>query len=156
MRVAPLNPVDVAIAGGRFYLDVPPPPYVAGAELVGAVERSDRFPAGTRVWALTMTGAMAERAAVRDDLLVPVPDGLDDGLAGAVGIAGLAGWMAVRRRGGLAAGETVVVLGASGILGQAAVQAAASGGAARVVAATRSEKGRRRALGARRDRTSST
>jgi NADPH:quinone reductase-like Zn-dependent oxidoreductase len=147
VSAAPLNPVDVAIAGGRFYLDVPAPPYVPGAELVGVVERSERLPAGTPVWALTMTGGMAERAAVRDDLLVPLPDGLDERLAGAVGIAGLAGWMAVRWRGGLAAGETVVVLGASGVLGQTAVQAAARGGAARVVAATRSEEGRRRALG---------
>jgi NADPH2:quinone reductase len=146
VRVAPLNPVDVAIAAGRFYLDVPSPPYVPGAELVGEVERSDRFPAGTRVWALSMTGAMAERAVVPDAALVPVPDGLEDGLAGAVGIAGLAGWMAVRWRGGMAAGETVIVLGASGVLGQAAVQAAVAGGARRVVAATRSDEGRRRAL----------
>jgi NADPH:quinone reductase-like Zn-dependent oxidoreductase len=146
VRAAPINPADVAIAAGRFYREVPPPPFVAGSELVGEVERSARFPAGTRVWALCATGGLAERAVVSDAALVPVPDGLEDGMAGAAGIAGLAGWMAVRRRGAMASGETVVVLGASGVVGQAAVQAAASGGARRVVAATRSEEGRRRAL----------
>ena len=146
VRAAPINPADVAIAAGRFYREVPPPPFVAGSELVGEVERSDRFPAGTRVWGLCAVGGLAERAVVPDDVLVPIPAGLEDGMAGAIGIAGLAGWMAVRWRGGLVSGETVVVLGASGVVGQAAVQAAATAGARRVVAATRSEEGRRRAL----------
>lgn len=147
VRAASLNPVDVMIAAGRFYGDAPAPPYVPGAEVVGEVLESTRIPPGTRVWALCTAGGLAERALVPDDALVPVPEGLDDGLAAALGVAGLAGWMSVRTRGGLAAGEIVLVLGASGVVGQAAVQAAALGGAARVVAAARSEEGRRRALG---------
>lgn len=146
VRAAPLNPVDRAIASGRFYLPVPDPPYVPGAEAVGEVLESDRLPAGTRVWAITFSGALAERALAPEEALVPVPDGIDDAIAGAVGVAGLAGWMAVRERGALASGETVVVLGASGVVGQAAVQAAAHGGAAGVVAVARSAEGRARAL----------
>jgi NADPH2:quinone reductase len=134
------------IAAGRFYGEAPPPPYVAGAELVGEVVASDRLPAGSRAWALCTTGGLAELAAVPEEALVPVPDGLDDALAAGLGIAGLAGWMSVRDRGGLAAGETVIVLGASGVVGQAAVQAAAGGAAGRVIAAARSAEGRRRAL----------
>ena len=80
-----------------------------------------------------------------DDGVVPVPDGLSDEMAVAVGIAGLAGWMPVRDRGGLVAGETVVVLAASGIVGQVAIQAA-RGIADRIVAVARSAEGRDQAL----------
>lgn len=142
---APLNPVDRAVAAGRFYMPVPAPPYVAGAELVGEVLASERLPVGTHVWALTLRGGMAERAAVPEDALVAVPDDLAAPLAGAIGIAGLAGWMAVRGRGELRPGERVLVLGASGVVGQAAVQAAAGGRAGRIVAAARSATGRERA-----------
>jgi NADPH:quinone reductase-like Zn-dependent oxidoreductase len=145
VRAAPLNPVDRAVAAGGFYVPVPDPPYVAGAEAVGTVEASDRLPAGTRAWALTLTGAMAELVLAPEEAVAPVPDGVDDALAGALGIAGLAGWMAVHARGGLAPGETVVVLGAGGVVGQAAVQAARAGGAGRVVAVARSAEGRERA-----------
>ena len=77
--------------------------------------------------------------------MVPVPDGLSDETAVAVGIAGLAGWMPVRDRGGLAAGETVIVLAAGGIVGQVAIQAA-RGLADRIVAVARGAEGRDRAL----------
>ncbi len=143
----PLNPVDIAIASGRFYMPLPDPPFVAGAEAVGEVVSDGRYPAGTRVWCLLTTGGFGETVAVRDDRLVPVPDEIDDPLAAALGIAGLAGWMPVRERGALVPGETVVVLGASGVVGQVAVQAARAGGAGRVVAVARSASGRERALG---------
>lgn len=143
---APVNPVDLAIASGRFYMPVPDPPYVPGAELVGEVVASERLPEGTHVWALTLAGGMGERAAVPEDALVAVPDDLDPLMAGAIGIAGLAGWIAVRGRGELRPGERVLVLGASGVVGQSAVQAAVGGRAGRIVAAARGEDGRRRAL----------
>lgn len=143
---APLNPLDLAIAAGRFYLPVPDPPYVPGAEIVGEVVSSATQPAGTRVWAVGLVGGMAETAAVPETALVPVPDGLDDHLAAGLGIAGLAGWMPVLDRGALVPGETVVVLGASGAVGQVAVQAARSAGAGTVVAVSRGSAGRERAL----------
>jgi NADPH:quinone reductase len=150
MRAAALNPVDLAIGAGRFYMPVPPPPYVAGAEAVGEIERSAAHPVGARVWALTRTGCFAERFVADDDALVPVPEGPDDLTAAAMGIAGLAGWMPVRERGRLAPGERVLVLGASGVVGQVAVRAAVTGGAALIVAAARDPEGleRARALGA--------
>ena len=67
----------------------------------------------------------------------PVPDGLDAGLAVALGIAGLAAWVPLTWRANLEPGETVLVLGASGVVGQIAVQAAKLLGAGRVVAAAR-------------------
>ena len=148
VRAAALNPVDLAIAAGRFYLDVPDPPYVPGAEAAGEVVESSSLPAGTPVWCLPMTGGLAELVSVPDAAVVPVPDGVGLPLAAALGIAGLAGWMPVRDRGGLAPGETVVVLGAGGAVGQTAIRAARDGGAGRIVAAARSAEGRERATAA--------
>ncbi|MGI9539697.1 MAG: zinc-binding dehydrogenase, partial [Miltoncostaeaceae bacterium] len=144
--VAGLNPVDVAVASGRFYAPVPNPPYVPGAELVGRVERSETVLAGTRVWGLPLTGALAPLAAVPDDRLVRVPDGLGDDDAILAGVAGLAGWMSVRSRGEARPGEAVAILGASGVVGLVAVQAARAAGAGIVVAVARSASGRERAL----------
>ena len=147
LRAAALNPVDLAIASGRFYMALPDPPFTAGAEAVGEVVSSERLPAGTRVWCLTMTGAFGELVSAPDETLVPVPDALEDVAAAALGVAGLAGWMPVRERGRLAPGENVVVLGAGGVVGQVAVQAARMNGARWVVAVARSESGRERARG---------
>jgi NADPH:quinone reductase-like Zn-dependent oxidoreductase len=146
VRAAGMNPVDLAIASGRFYLPLPEPPFVAGAECMGEVVASGTLPAGTRVWCLAVTGGFAGVASVPEESLVPVPDGLDDVTAGGLGVAGLAGWMGVRTRGRLAPGETVVVLGAGGVVGQVAVQAARLRGAGRVIAVARSGSGRERAL----------
>lgn len=137
MRAAGLNPVDIAIGAGRFYGDVPDPPLTLGAEIVGEVLVSDSHRAGTRVWALTTTGAFAEQCCVPDDHLIPVPDGIDDVTAAALGIAGCAGWMSVAHRADLAHGETVLVLAATGVVGQIAVQAARRLGAGTIVAAGR-------------------
>lgn len=146
MRAAGMNPVDLAIGSGRFYGDTPDPPFTIGAEVVGEVVDSDTVPAGTRAWGLCTTGGFAEFVVVPDEHLIPVPDGVSDATAAAFGIAGLAGWMSVLHRGGLHEGETVLVLGASGAVGQVAIQAAKLHGAGRIVAVSRTEQGIKRAL----------
>jgi NADPH:quinone reductase-like Zn-dependent oxidoreductase len=88
---------------------------------------------------------MAERVAVPEELLVDVPEGAPPALAAALGIAGLAGWMPVARRAPVRAGETVLVLGATGTAGRVALQAARLLGAGRVVAAGRDPDGLERA-----------
>lgn len=151
LLAAGLNPVDLAIGAGRFYMPLPDPPFVAGVEAVGEVEESERFPAGTRVWCVRPTaGCWAERFSADDHTLAPVDPAVDPGLAAAMGIAGLAGWMPVVDRGGLREGEAVLVLGATGAVGQVALQAARARGAGRVVAVGRNPEalGRLRALGA--------
>jgi NADPH2:quinone reductase len=145
-EAAGVNPVDLAIASGRFYMSLPAAPCVAGAEAVGVVVASARFAPGTRVWALGMTGCFSELFVVGDHLLIPVPDDVPASVAASVGIAGLAGWMPVMSRGAIVPGDRVLVLGASGVVGQVAVQAARAAGAGWIVAAARSEDGRRRAL----------
>ena len=66
-----------------------------------------------------------------------MPDGLDDALAVSVGVAGLAAWLSLEWQAKLEPGETVLVLGATGMVGQIAIQAARILGAGRVVGAAR-------------------
>ena len=128
---AGLNPIDVSIGNGRFYGGTPAFPYVIGSEVVGAL------PGGRRVWWYSRA-VMAERVALSaPELAVDVPDGVDDGLALACGVAGLTGWLAVSWRARVTAEDTVLVLGASGILGGTALQSAKLLGAKRVIGAAR-------------------
>lgn len=133
VRAAGLNPIDLRRATGALG---DRPPYVAGSEAV--VEHG-----GQRFY-VTPGATLAERAAFDPDEAIAVPDGVDDATAIGYGIAGMAGWLALER-GRLAAGERVLVLGASGIVGLVAVQAAKAMGAGRVVAAARSAAGLERA-----------
>ena len=139
---AGVNPVDVAITAGRFYAGAPPLPFVAGREGVGVLD-------GRRVYfdaPVLPFGSMAERALIDPDAAYEIPDSLESGAAVALGISGLAAWLALSWRAELAEGEHVLVLAASGVLGQIAVQAAKLLGAGRVVAAARSRAGLERAL----------
>jgi NADPH2:quinone reductase len=143
VAAAGVNPVDVSKAAGTFYAGKPPLPSIAGQEGVGRIAGE-----GRRVYfdrPILPYGAMAEHALVDADALIDVPDGLDDGLAVALGVAGLAAWLPLAWRARLQAGETVLVLGATGTVGQIAVQAAKLLGAGRVVAAGRDADGLRRA-----------
>jgi NADPH:quinone reductase len=130
VAAAALNPIDIAIGNGRFYGGSPDPPYVIGSEAVGTA--SD----GRRVW-FRGNGALAEQAAASPDHTFEVPDDVDDATALACGIAGLTGWLAVSWRAPVTADDTVLVLGASGTLGNAAVQGAKALGARRVIGAAR-------------------
>jgi len=140
---APLNPVDLGVASGRFFAGAPPVPYVAGAEAVGRVLRSSVHEAGSLVWTgmqglgVDRDGCLAERVVARERSLVAVPEGADPAMAAAMGIAGLAGFLPLAWRARLRPGETVLVLGATGVVGQVAVQSARVLGAGRVVAAGR-------------------
>ncbi len=135
VAVASLNPVDVRRASGTFATGAPPLPSVVGMEGVGLVADG-----GARVYfdaPVAPFGAMAERTLVRAEDLHELPEGIDDALAASLGVAGLAGWLPLAWRARLQPGETVLVLGATGIVGQVAVQAAKLLGAGRVVAAGR-------------------
>jgi NADPH:quinone reductase-like Zn-dependent oxidoreductase len=130
--LAGLNPVDLSIAAGRT--GRVEPPCVVGLEGIA------RLPDGGRAYFNGVPapfGSMAQYAPVDVGQTFPVPDGLDAGVAVSLGIAGLAAWLPLTRRADLRAGETVLVLGASGVVGQVAVQAAKLLGASRVVAAAR-------------------
>lgn len=142
--LAGLNPVDRHIASGQFYAGSPPLPYVPGREGVA------RRPDGSLAYfdlPVAPYGSLAQRALVVADSLVALPAGLDPGQAIAFGVAGMAGWLALEWRARLQPGERVLVLGASGVVGMVAVQAAKLLGAGHVVAAARSADGLERAVG---------
>jgi NADPH:quinone reductase len=155
----PLNPIDVAVGAGRFYGGHPELPYVPGCECVGTIRESAVHARGTLVWVhgsglgVKRDGGLAERLAAPEEALVPLPEGTNPVLAGAVGIAGLAGWLPLAWRVQLRGGETVLVLGATGTVGLVALQAAKLLGAGRVVAAGRSEAALERAVEAGADAT---
>ena len=155
VTAAALNPLDLLIATGTFYAGPPQLPYVPGKEGVGRVVESDTLAPGTRVWFETPggvggDGALAALAAVDDARTLPVAADVDDALAASLGIAGMAAWLSLSWRAGLQPGETVLVLGATGVVGSVAVQVAKLLGAGRVVAAGRNRAAldRIRALGA--------
>lgn len=106
--------------------------------------RSSSVPAGTRVWFATTAGmrpgdgSLADTCSVARDDLVPLADAVADEDAAAIGLSGVAAWMSLTWRAALKPGERVLVLGAGGVVGQAAIAAARSVGAARVVAVCRS------------------
>jgi NADPH2:quinone reductase len=122
---------------------------VPGCEAVGRA-------AGRRVYVfgdglgIARDGTLAERATVAEERLIPLGDEVSDELAVAFGIAGIAGWLSVTSRGRVRPGDRVLVLGATGAVGQVAVQAARLAGAERVVAAGRRPErlARTRELGA--------
>jgi NADPH:quinone reductase len=149
----PLNPVDIATGAGRFYGGHPELPYVPGCECTGRLE------SGELVWVsgagvgTKRDGCLADRVAAPESALFRLPEGTDPVLAGAFGIAGLAGWLPLAWRAPLSGGETVLVLGATGAVGLVAVQAAKVLGAGRIVAAGRSAEGLERAREAGADET---
>lgn len=153
VSAAPITPLDRLCASGTSYFGSPDVPYVPGVQGVGVVERgTGDIAAGTPVWFATPAGmrpgdgSMRGCATVPAADVVPLPDGADPVLVAALGLSAVAAHMALGWRGGLVAGEHVLVLGAGGVVGQAAVQLARAAGAGRVVAAARSADARERAL----------
>jgi NADPH:quinone reductase-like Zn-dependent oxidoreductase len=131
---AGLHHLDIFKATGKYYTGPPPLPSVVGTDGVGRLEDGRRVFFDTTV---APYGSMAERTLVPSDGLLDLPDGVDDVVAAALGNTALAAWLALTWRGQLEAGETVLVLGATGACGGIAVQAARILGAGRVIAAGR-------------------
>jgi NADPH2:quinone reductase len=145
VEVAGLNPVDVALGDQRYPVPSPPLPYVPGIEAVGRVVESvtPGIAAGDRVYIdlpAIPHGTFAARTLSSGATAVPLPEDIDAGIACALGIAGVAAQASLVHRAGLQPGEHVVVLGATGVVGTVAVQAARLLGAASVVAVGRNRE----------------
>jgi NADPH2:quinone reductase len=82
-------------------------------------------------------GAMAQRTVVRRAQCFAVPDEVDDRTAAAIPNPGVSAWLSLKHRAKLVPGETVLILGATGVTGKLAVQIAKILGAGRVIAAGR-------------------
>jgi len=123
VEAAALSRLDMAIAAGRHYIKPYAGPFVPGREGVGV------RPDGRRVYfnvnaGVAPFGSMAERTLVDPALTFPVPDQTNSVVAAALGNAGLAAWLPLSWRARMRPGETVMILGATGISGQLAVGAA--------------------------------
>lgn len=95
---------------------------------------------GTRVYAIGISGMVAEKAIVEKDIMVKLPEGIDDATAAALPNAVMGSALALRFRAGLQKGETVLVNGATGVTGKMAVQIAKYYGAKKVIATGRNER----------------
>jgi NADPH2:quinone reductase len=118
--------------------------YLAKAELplIPGGEVSGRTPDGRRVAALLMNGGYAEKVAVPEAALVPVPDEVSDEQAAGLLLQGLTARTTLAVSGRLAPGESVVVHAAAGGTGSLAVQLAKRMGAGRVIGLASSEEKR--------------
>jgi NADPH:quinone reductase len=144
-----LNPIEIRIAAGREGA-APEVPYVPGMEGVGRVYAGDRAERGPavrfecRLPGRGSDGALAELALAEPDSLIELPEGVDEGLAAAVGVIGVTSMLALDAAEPIA-GARVLVLAASGSVGRIAVQLARLREAGRVVAAARDPAALRRA-----------
>lgn len=137
VRAAALKPVDRQLASGAHYASQSHLPMVCGTDGVGTLDDGRRvFFAAPRA----PFGAMAERAVVAAMRCFPLPDNVDDLTAAAVFNPGLSAFGALKWRAQIAPGETVLILGATGVTGKLAIQTAKLLGAGRVIAAGRNEK----------------
>jgi NADPH:quinone reductase-like Zn-dependent oxidoreductase len=141
VEAAALNAVDLHIAAGHHRAGPPQLPYVPGIETVGTIVAGPDQ--GLRVRAAVpaglvpgVNGGMAELLLTDRATCIPVPDGLDSVAAAAIGVVGTSADLSLRRA-GIQAGESVLVLGATGPLGTAFLQLARLAGAKRVIAAGR-------------------
>jgi len=150
IEAAGVNYVDSIMASGGYQFS-PQVPYVPGSEVAGTVDAVGAGvtePAiGDRVLASCGFGGFAEAVVVKADQALPIPDGLDAATAATVVQAYGTGLFALEMRAGLKEGESLLVTGAGGGVGLAAVDVGKALGA-RVFAAASSEEKRAAAIAA--------
>lgn len=138
---ASVNFPDALIVANRYQISVDPP-FTPGSDFAGTVETLgpgvDGLRVGDRVYGSVFTGAYAEELTVPAVGLQRIPDGVGFADAAAFPTAYATAYDAVRSTAALRAGESLVVLGASGGVGSAAVQVGKLLGA-RVIACTSSD-----------------
>jgi NADPH2:quinone reductase len=141
-RFAGVNPADILQREGRHPVPSGAPSDIPGLEVAGTVvgcgEAVSDYKVGDRVFGLVGGGGLSNFVAAQEREVVRIPDALDDWHAAAVPEAFITAFDAICVQGGLASGDTLLVNGASGGVGTAAVQIARAVGA-RIVAAVRSE-----------------
>lgn len=135
--------VDLLFARGGYQVK-PPLPVVPGTEFSGVVtalgKGVDGVHVGQRVTGMTVGGAWAELTCVPATNIEALPDGVDARGASALPVTYATALYALKQRGTLKAGETVLVLGAAGGVGLACVQVAKALGATVIAGATGAEK----------------
>ncbi len=134
VTACPVMNYDRAWAAGTHYSSPGKLPTVCG--FIGAGELAD----GARVLFGSRDGVMAERAVTQRKWCTVIPDGIDDAVAAAIQNPAMSAWTALEWRAKLQAQERVLILGATGVTGQLAVQLAKQLGAGHIVAAGRNQR----------------
>ncbi|MGA2832892.1 MAG: zinc-binding alcohol dehydrogenase family protein [Terracidiphilus sp.] len=147
VAAAGLHPIVKALANGTHYGSTGELPFVPGVDGAGRLED------GTRVFfgaARSPFGSFAERTLAANWMCIPLPEGLDDATAAGIANPAMSSWVALKARAQFVSGESVLILGATGVAGQLAVQIAKRLGARRVIAAGRNPQAleKLKALGA--------
>jgi NADPH2:quinone reductase len=146
VHAAGVNPVDCYIRSGLYPLK-PPLPYSPGMDAAGVVESAGegvtRIKAGDRVYtAGTLSGAYAEKTLCSESRVFPLPQRLSFAQGAALGVPYSTAYRALFHRAKALPGESVLVHGASGGVGIAAVQLARAAGM-QVIGTGGTEEGRR-------------
>jgi NADPH:quinone reductase len=140
---AGLNFPDVLQIAGKYQFQ-PPFPFAPGAEVAGVVAEVGAgvtgVKPGDRVMGMPGIGGMAERVVAAADSVNPIPEGMDFATASGFELAYGTSYHALKQRAQLRAGETLLVLGASGGVGLAAVEIGKAFGALVIAAAGSDEK----------------
>ncbi|OAN38595.1 NADPH:quinone oxidoreductase family protein [Mycolicibacterium iranicum] len=143
VAAAAVNFPDVLLVANSYQINVPAP-FVPGSEFAGVVDeigpQTSGFTLGDRVTGTGMFGAFAERVVVDAASLTPIPAQVDLRAAAAFGVAHRTAYHTLRSAARLSAGEELVVLGAGGGVGLAAVQLGIALGAKVTAVASSPEK----------------
>ena len=143
VAAAAVNFPDVLLIAGQYQVTVPAP-FVPGSEFAGVIVETGAdttdFAVGDRVTGTGMFGAFAEEVTVDPAGLARIPDGVNDRTAAAFGVAYRTAYHTLRSVARVKPGDEVVVLGAGGGVGMAAVQLAVQLGASVSAVASSDEK----------------
>ncbi len=134
VTAAGLHAVVKSLANGTHYGSTGELPFIPGVDGVGKLQD------GTRVYfgvARKPFGTFSEHAPAAAWMCLPLPEGIDDATAAGIANPAMSSWVALTARAKFVGGESVLILGATGVAGQLAVQIAKRLGARRVVAAGR-------------------
>src|SRR3984885_14982677 len=154
VHVGAINFTDLLVIANTYQMTAPLP-FITGSEFAGVVTEVgngvERLTVGDRVFGSCFVGAFAEEVVVGAGAVTPIPAEVDDRVAAAFGVAYKTAYHVLRSVAALQPGEELVVLGAGGGVGSAAVQlGAALGATITAVASTPEKLQAARACGARR------
>jgi NADPH:quinone reductase len=143
VKAASVNFPDVLIIQNKYQVK-PPLPFSPGSEVAGIVETVGdgvtSFKPGDAVFAITTHGAFAEKLQIEAQRLMSIPAGMDFATAAAFGLTYATSEHALVDRGALGAGETLLVLGAAGGVGLAAIEIGKALGARVIACASTDDK----------------
>jgi NADPH:quinone reductase len=143
VRAAAVNYPDVLLVANKYQISVPTP-FVPGSEFAGVIEEVGEavgsFAVGERVTGTGLYGAFAEEVVVAANGLKRIPIGVDERTAVAFGVAYRTAYHTLRSVASVGAGDELIVLGAGGGVGLAAVQLGVALGASVTAVASSAEK----------------